>query len=441
MSRAKISRRNFLASAALSAVSWSRIYGASTKLRVAAVGVGGKGWSDLTSVAASPHVEVVALCDVDESEKHLGRAAMKFPHTRRFSDWRKLLDTAKEFDALIVATPDHMHAPVSLPALQLGKHVYCEKPLSHSVFEARQMSLAAKKYKLVTQMGNQIQSHSYYRTAVKLIHEGAIGKVKEVHSWQSGALSWLLADDRPAGADSIPAGLNWDGWLGVAPERPYKKTIYHSFNWRGWQDFSNGQLGDFGCHILDPVFMALDLTAPLTIRAEAPKLNREVWSKRAKVVYEFPATRFTAGKSLKLTWYDGQGHFPKADTHGLPVGINLPGSGSVLIGEKGTLLIPHVAAPKLYPEEAFAGKKIEMLPGTDHYVGWADACRGVGTTGSHFGYSGNLTETVLLGAIAVRTPGTRLEWNAETTNLSGSTTAGALVKKSYRKGWEPTWIS
>ncbi|MGL4550127.1 MAG: Gfo/Idh/MocA family protein [Gemmataceae bacterium] len=433
------SRRQFLAaSAALTAAGWSRVYGAGTRLRVAAVGVGGKGWSDLTAVAASPHVEVAALCDIDESKAHLGQAATKFPHARTFTDWRKLMDAPKEFDALIVATPDHMHAPVALPALQLGKHVYCEKPLTHSVFEARQMRLAAAKHKAVTQMGNQIQSHGAYRTAVKLVHGGAIGKVKEVHSWQAGAMPWLMADDRPAGADPVPAGVHWDGWLGVAPERPFKKTIYHSFNWRGWQDFSNGQLGDFGCHILDPVFKALELTAPTAVRADAPPMNREVWAKRATVAYEFPGTKHTAGRTLKLTWYDGDGHYPAAEAHGLPAGTKLPGSGSVLIGEKGSLLIPHVAAPRLFPQDKF--DKVEMLPSGDHYVGWADACRGVGATGSSFAYAGNLTEAVLLGTIAIRTPGTRLEWDAAALKLTGSDAAAALVRKPYRKGWEPAWV-
>src|SRR5262249_23188349 len=195
-------------------------------------------------------VEVVSLCDTDESAKHLGRAAEKYPSAKRFTDWRKLFEQARTFDAVMVATPDHMHAPISLPAMQLGKHVFCEKPLTHSVFEARQMRQAAKKYRVITQMGNQIQSYAEYRTAVKLVRDGAIGKVRFVHSWQSGKLGWMLCRDRPTGADPIPEKLHWDHWLGVAPARPYKERIYHSFNWRAWQDFSNGQLGDFGCHIL-----------------------------------------------------------------------------------------------------------------------------------------------------------------------------------------------
>ena len=224
----RTSRRRFLkqvavAGAALSipAASWSRVFGANDRLRVASVGTGGKGWSDLTATAASPHVEVVALCDIDETKEHLGRAAEKYPQARKFTDWRKLFQEPKEFDAVIVSTPDHMHAPVSLAAMQLGKHVQCQKPLTHTVFEARQMRLAAKNANVVTQMGNQIQSHEAYRTAVKLVHDSVIGKVREVHSWQSGPMKWILVDDRPAGSEPVPDTLHWDEWLGVAPQRPY----------------------------------------------------------------------------------------------------------------------------------------------------------------------------------------------------------------------------
>jgi predicted dehydrogenase len=440
------SRREFLkqvavAGAALSlpAASWSRVLGANGKLRIASIGTGGKGWSDLLDTAASPHAEIVALCDIDESKPHLGQAAERFPHAQRYTDWRKLLDDAKSFDAVIVSTPDHMHAPISLPAMQLGKHVQCQKPLTHSVFEARQMRLAAKKYNVVTQMGNQIQSHEAYRTAVKLVHDGVIGKVREVHSWQSGKIPWLLVDDRPAGSEPVPETVHWDEWLGVAPTRPYLPKIYHSFNWRAWQDFSNGQLGDFGCHILDPVFMALKLTAPLSIRADAPPINREVWTKSSTVHYEFPGTDLTAGNTIKVTWYDGEGHVPSEEAVGIKR-EKLPNSGSVLLGEKGSLYIPHVAMPKLFPEEKFADFKIPAVPARNHYTSWVDACRGEDKTTSHFDYAGPLSETVLLGTIAIRLPGTNLTWNAEKMELGGSPHAQGLVTKSYRAGWQPQWV-
>ena len=442
-------RRDFLkhsvvsgASAAFTAASWNRVYGANEKLNLASVGPGGKGWSDLTETAKSPHVNVVALCDIDESAKHLGQAAEKFPAAKKFFDYRKLLDdaNAKLFDAVLVSTPDHMHAPVSLPAMQLGKHVHCQKPLTHTVHEARQMRLAAKTYNVVTQMGNQIQSHEFYRTAVKLVHDGAIGKVKEVFSWQSGAMGWILADDRPAGEDPIPATVHWDEWIGVAQPRPFKNSIYHSFNWRAWQDFSNGQLGDFGCHILDPVFMALKLSSPLSVFADAPPINKEVWTKWSKVMYEFPGTELTAGKTVNVTWFDGNGHKPANDLVGVPAGFQLPGSGSVLVGEKGSLLIPHVAPPKLFPEEKFADFKIEKVPARDHYVTWADACRGEGHTTSLFDYSAVLTEAVLLGTIAIRVPAQTLKWNAADGMIANNPKANSLLTKPYRKGFEPKWL-
>ncbi|MCE9565595.1 MAG: Gfo/Idh/MocA family oxidoreductase [Planctomycetes bacterium] len=438
------SRRRFLqqvgAASVLTAASWSRVLGANENLRLASVGTGGKGWDDLVHISASPKVSVVALCDIDESEPFLGRAATKFKSAKTFTDWRKLLDQPKEFDAISVSTPDHMHAPVALPAMALGKHVFCQKPLTHTVFEARQMRLAAKKYGVVTQMGNQIQSHEAYRTAVKLVRDGTIGKVKEVHSWQAGKMGWLLADDRPKDADPVPEKVHWDNWLGVAPERPYKAKLYHSFNWRGWQDFSNGQLGDFGCHILDPVFMALSLTSPTSIRAEGSVPNREVWYKASVVSYEFPGTDFTANKTLKLTWYDGEGKTPAPEKLGLAANVKLPGSGSLLIGEKGSLLIPHVAMPKLLPEETFKGTKIETVAAVDHYIGWADACRGEGKTTSNFDYASGLTEAVLLGTVAIRVPGETLKWDAAALKVTNSPTADALLKKPYRKGWEPAWV-
>jgi len=443
-----ISRRHFLnrvglagGVGALSAAGWSRVFGANERLRVAAIGVSGKGWSDHTSVAKSPYVEIVTICDIDEGPNFLGRGAKQYPNANRQTDWRKVLDKPQDIDAVIVSTPDHMHAPITLAALQLGKHVYCQKPLSHTVFEARQMRLAAQKARATTQMGNQIQSHTVYRTAVKLVHDGTIGKVKEVFSWQSGPMRWWLVDERPAGSDPIPATLHWDDWLGVAPTRPFKERIYHDFSWRAWQDFSSGQLGDFACHILDPVFMALDLTAPTTIRAEAPPLPKELWTRSAKVEYEFPGTARTTGKTLKLTWYDGEGHKPPREALGLAENIAIPPAGSLLIGEKGSLLIPHVAQPRLLVDNAFVKLPIEPVPARDHYVSWADACRGEDKTTSHFDYSGPLTETVLLGTIAIRNPEQVLQWDTDGLKITNHARANEMLKKPYRKGWEPAWVS
>ena len=413
---------------------------ANGKLRVVSIGTGGKGKSDLLEVAGSDRVEIVGLCNVEQNKDHFGWAAEKFPKAAHFTDWRKLLEKSSTFDAVIVSTPDHMHAPIALPAMELKKHVYCQKPLTHTVHEARQMRLAATKAKVVTQMGKQIQSHKFYRTAVKLVHDGVIGKVREVDSWQSGKLGWMLTDDRPAGSDPIPSTLDWDGWLGVAPERPYKDRLYAPFNWRAWQDFSSGQLGDFGCHILDPVFKALKLTGPLTISAEAPPLNKEVWTKWCKVSYIFPGNDLTAGPSIPVTWYDGEGKMPPREALGLPETVKLPGSGSVLIGDKGSLIIPHVAPPQLIGEKV-EGHKFEFEEERNHYTSWAHACLGDGEATSNFDYSGPLTETVLLGVAALRLPGESLAWDAAKGTVTNSPRANALLSKPYRKGWEPKWIS
>lgn len=434
-------RRAFVQTLAAAGVGLSlparlRAAGPNGRLRVASIGTGGKGWSDVTSVAASPNVDIVALCDVDEGPEHLGRAAEKFPHARRYTDWRRLLDADREIDAVIVSTPDHMHAPIVLVALALGKHVFCQKPLTHTILEARQVRLAAQRAGVVTQMGNQIQSDVAYRTAVRLVHDGAIGKVREVHSWQSGPMKWLIESDRPSGEDTPPPTLHWDEWLGVAPARPYKSGIYHPFNWRGWQDFSNGQLGDFGCHILDPVFMALELTAPKTVRAEAPPINRETWTPSSVVRYVFPGTARTAGSTLPLTWYDGAGAKPPRDALGLPADFALKDAGSLLVGEAGSLVLPHVAMPQLLPAEKFADYKLPEVGGRDHYVSWADACRGEGATTSAFDYSGPLTEAVLLGTVAIRVPRETLEWDAAGLRVANSPPATALLTKPYRRGWE-----
>jgi predicted dehydrogenase len=290
-------------------------------------------------------------------------------------------------------------------------------------------------------MGNQVQSHPHYQMAVRLVHDGAIGKVKEVHSWQSGKLRWLLTDDRPAGSDPVPATLHWDEWLGGAPARPYKDQLYHPFNWRAWQDYSNGQLGDFGCHILDPVFLALELTAPQTVRAEAAPLNREVWPLWSKVHYAFPRTQRTSGPTLPLTWYDGEGRFPPREALGLPAEYQLPRAGSALIGELGTLVIPHSSpAPRLFPEDRFADYPYPKFAARDHHRAWVEACRGGAPTTSPFMYAGNLTETVLLGTVAMRVAGETLAWNATDLKITNSTHAQSLVTKPYRKGWEPAWL-
>ncbi len=436
----QVNRRAFLQVSAVGAAhallgSSARARDLNGKLRLAAIGTGNKGQDDLLSVAASPRVEVVALCDVDHSHSRFGWAAEKYPRAARYADFRRLLDEEATFDAVTVSTPDHMHAPIAVAAMQLGKHVFCQKPLTHTVNEARRMREVAQQNRIVTQMGNQCQSSPEYRTAVELVHDGAIGKVREVHSWQSGGMEWLPKNSHPAGADPIPTTLAWDLWLGVAPERPYKSKLYHPFNWRGWQDFGTGQLGDFGCHILDPVFMALELTAPTTIEAEAPAIDDQIWAPKSKVSYEFPGTSRTAGDALPITWYDGVGHKPDREGLGVPDGYELPHAGSVLIGENGTMIIPHWSMPQLFPEDKFREYKMPDVGEVNHYTSWADACLGDGQTTSHFGYAGPLAEAVLLGVVAIRFPKEQLQWDARRGEFTHHADATARLTKEYRSGW------
>ena len=447
--RLQLNRRSFIKSATLASAAitlpafrYSRVCGANSRLGIASIGTGGKGWSDLTGVAASPDVEVVGLCDIDSSKNHLGRAAEKYGNARRYEDWRKLLDESRDIQGVLVSTPDFMHAPIALAAMQLGKHVFCQKPLTHSVFEARQMQLAARKFNLVTQMCNQIQSHSTYRTAVQIIHSGMIGKVKEVHSWQGTTPTWPRHIPRPEGADPVPSHIRWDLWQGVAPERPYKEAMYHPFNWRGWQAYGTGQIGDFGCHILDPVFKSLKLGSPISLKASAPNLMQDSWTDRAIVRYVFPGTEYTLGRTIPVTWYDAVGVSPSRELlSDIPTTHKLPSAGSVLIGEKGSMVVPHVEMPILFPQEKFPADAIPVVKEVDHYVQWADACRGVGQTTSHFDYAAPLTEAVLLGTIGIRFPEQELKWDAETLRITNHSKAQEWLTKPYRPGWVPPWIA
>ena len=408
----------------------SRAASPNEKVNIAGVGVDGKGWSDINSV--SRRQNVVAICDVDE--KRMARAAKRFPEARVYTDWRKLLEQ-KNIDAVTVSTPDHMHAPIAMSAMQLGKHVYVQKPMTHSVFEARQLRLAAKEFGVVTQMGNQHHSGTGYRTLVKLIRDGAIGKVTEAHAW-SNRPSWPQGmKSRPKGRGDVPANLHWDNWLGVAPARDYVEKVYHPFRWRGWVDFGTGALGDMACHIMDPVFWALELTAPLRIWSDGPAPNAESYPNQSVIHYEFPATKRTAGQTLRVTWHDG-GNLPKRELVPLPEGVKTPDNGSLYIGERGVLLCRHIGTPQLLPAEKFADYPIEPVKADNHYMQWTNAIRGETETSSHFDYAGPLTETVLLGNLALRFPGRKLEWNAADLKVTNVAEANRYVRREYRKGWQ-----
>lgn len=405
----------------------------SGKLQHAAIGVGGQGAYDLECIASSGKITVCALCDIDET--NLQKAAQTYPGARLYRDWREMFDKEDgKIDSVNVSTPDHMHATPSMAAIRKGIHVFCEKPLTHEVYEARRLTLAAQKKGVASQMGIQIHSHDFYRTAVQWLKDGAIGKVKEWHSW-CGASYTTPDKKRPDGQDPIPASVAWDLWLGVAPERPYKKDIYHPFKWRCWRDFGGGAVGDFGCHIFDPVFTALNIGAPLTISCEAECVSDEVHPAWTISHYLFPGTPLTTGKEIHGTWMDGGKKPDTALSPHLPKGLELPGSGSMLIGEEGTLIIPHVKEPILYPEEKFKSYPKPQLEPKNHYHEFVEAALGNGTAGADFSFSGPLTEAVLLGSIANRFPGKTLQWDTTKLKFANSPEANEYLRRDYRKGW------
>ena len=436
-----LTRRTFLlrttaATAALSFPAILRSANPNSNLQIVAVGCSGKGLSDIAESGSHPKAKFVAFCDVDT--ERFREADKKFPGTPHYQDWRemfaKLSDT---FDAVTVSTPDHWHAPVAMAAMRLGKHVYCQKPLAHTVWEVRQMRRQAEISKVITQMGNQIHSHEAYRTGVKLIRDGVIGKITAVHSWHpnpGNKYSGLSKRPEASGA-RVPASLNWDLWIGPAPMRDYEPDLYHPFKWRDWQDFGSGTMGDFGCHILDPVFTALELTAPISLRAETAGVNEETWPAAETVSYLFPGTKWTAEKTLPLTWYDG-GNMPDRALTQMPEGAKFPGGGSLFIGEGGTMILPHVALPTLYPVEKFADFQIEKVAGSSHYHAWVEGAIARTKTTDGFHYAGPLSEAVQLGNVASRLPGQTLEWDAENLRVTNSAAATKLLTKNYRDGWK-----
>jgi predicted dehydrogenase len=434
----QISRRTFLkTSVAATALGFPAILRAANpnaNLQVAVVGANGQGFSDLTQIGSHSRVKFVGFCDVDKSR--FAQSAEKFPETPQFQDFREMFAQLGEtFDAVQVSVPDHMHALIALTAMRRGKHVYCQKPLTHTVWEARQMRLQADKSKVITQMGNQIHSASEYRTAVKLLRDGVIGKIKEVHVWQPNHGNNFTNLTAPPPGGPVPASLDWDKWIGTAPMREYAPDVYHPFKWRDWQDFGSGTLGDFGCHILDPIFTALELTPPLNVRADNDGLNSQTWPHAETVTYLFPGTALTLNKTLSLMWYDG-GRKPDAALAQMPSDKELPGGGSLTIGEGGTLVLPHVGMPQLYPQEKFATFQIKKEPGLNHYHVWVDAVLSGARTSDGFHYAGPLTEAVQLGNVATRVPGATLEWDAAGLRIPNKPQAERLLTKSYRDGWK-----
>jgi predicted dehydrogenase len=402
----------------------------SATLYHASFGANGMALSDIRSLTASKHVQLVAVADVDLSRTTEVRK--RFPGVKVYQDWRELLDKEKGLNSVNVSTPDHMHAPITMRALQQGLHVYTQKPLTQTVYEARRLTEVARARKRVTQMGIQIHSHPVHRTVVATVQAGPIGKVKEVHSW-SGK-HWGDTRSRPDRQDPVPAGLDWDAWLGVAAQRPFLAGYYHPGVWRKRLDFGTGTFGDMGCHILDPVFTALALTAPRSVRSEGGAPNADSWGLDSQVRYVFPGTAHTTDP-LTLYWYDGDRR-PPAEVKALLGERPLSDQGSIYIGTAGVLYSPYIAAPVLLPAEKFKDYPLPKPGGNDHYLQFVEACRGNGQTSAPFDYSGPLTESVLLGCLATRFPKTTLAWDAEKLQVTNVKEANGFVRRRYRKGWE-----
>jgi predicted dehydrogenase len=440
----RTSRRKFLklTAAAITAPAFIRDLQAAAPgevVRHASFGASGMAGADLGEIAGHPKVKLVCVAEVDLSRA--GDVKKRFPEVRVYQDWREMLDKEhKNLDSVNVSTPDHMHAAIGMSAMQLGLHVYGQKPLTHDVYESRRLAQYAAEHKLVTQMGVQIHSHSTYRAAVQLIQGGAIGKVQTVHSWSSK--KWGDGSPRPEREDAVPESLNWDLWLGIAEKRPFiGNGYYHPGNWRMRLDFGTGTFGDMGCHIFDPVFKALALTAPLTIRSSGPAPNAHNWANNALVHFTFPQTAHTVGPVVPITWYDGDQR-PAKDVVGPILGDRqLPDQGSLFIGEKGSLLLPHVSAPELLPAKDFADYPRPRLDEINHWHQFVEAVRGNGTTSAHFGYAGPLTESVLLGGVATHFPDKQLEWDAAGLTFKNLPEANRIIRRSYRKGWEVNGLS
>lgn len=447
----RLSRRDFMgtAAAAMAAVTFvpRHVLGGpghtppSEKLNIAGVGIGGMGQNNIRACESE---NIVALCDVDWT--YSAEVFKRYPKARTWKDYRKMLDEQKDVDAVIVATPDHTHAVVAMAAMQRGKHVYVQKPLTRSVYEARMLTEAARKYKVATQMGNQGHSSEEVRMLCEWIWDGAIGDVHEVHCWTNRPV-WPQGLDRPKDTPPVPETLDWDLWIGPSPMRPYHPT-YLPFNWRAWIDFGAGALGDMGCHVMDAAFWALKLKYPVSVEAshsyEVPTMwtrfeNKETYPTAEVVHYQFPAREGMV--PVKLHWYDG-GILPQRPDD-LEPGRKIPESGSIFVGTKGKIMcgtysenariIPETKM-RAYTRPAKSIPRIENGPG-GHEQDWVRACKGGPAASSSFDYSGPFTETVVMGNLAVLNPGKKLEWDGENMKVTNDEEANAYVRPVFREGW------
>jgi predicted dehydrogenase len=409
----------------------------SEKLNIAGIGVGGQGASDLEALESQ---NIVALCDVDW--RHAGDTFKRYPNAKKYKDFRRMLDEEdKSIDAVVVATPDHVHAPASMAAIKRGKHVYCEKPLTHSVYEARMIAEAAREHKVATQMGNQGQADEETRLLREYVWDGAIGPVREAHVWTDRPLNglnkvyWPQGVDRPTDRPKPPDTLDWDLWLGPAPQRPYNPA-YLPFVWRGWWDFGTGALGDIGCHALDPVFRVLKLGHPTSVEAISTLVNSETYPVASMVHYQFPARG--EQPAVKLTWYDGGMRPPRPDE--LEDDRQMGTNGALYIGDKGKMLNGRLIPESKMSEYKKPDPTIPRSPG--HHIEWIEACKGGKPAGSNFpDHAGLLAQAVLLGNVALRPElkermnRTKLMWDGENMKITNVPDANQFLQREYRKGW------
>lgn len=410
----------------------------SEKINVAGIGVGGMGHGDINAVAGLG-TNIVALCDVDL--RRAGGTFKQFPQAKQYRDFRKMLDEMdRQIDAVVVATPDHTHAVAAMAAIKRGKHVYCEKPLAHSVYECRALVEAAKKHNVVTQLGNQGHSFDSIRIFCEWIWDGAIGKVHTIHAGCAAVNSGLdnlerVRKERPP----VPPGLDWDLWLGPAQYRPYHPA-YLPGAWRGWTPFGNGTVGDWVCHVVDPVFWALDLGAPTTVVAQVkdydPKTQGDAFPKGEVITYEFPAKGDRG--PITMYWYSGTERIPRVPD--LEPDRQPVSTGAFVLGDKGTIMYGSHGAGgvRIVPEKKMREYKLpeKKLPRVrGHHWDWITAIREGRKAGSDFSYGGPLTEIAMLGVIAIRFAGTKLHWDAQAMRFTNCEEANFWINPPYREGW------
>jgi len=430
MNSSHLSRRTFfigtaatMGGAALAQTPGPRKDSPNERLNVAGIGVGGMGSGNMKT-ARQLGLNLVAICDVNLRAART--VAKDLPNAKLYQDYRVMLEKERGIDAVIIATPDHHHAFATVAALELGKHVYCEKPLTHSVYEARRVAEAARKAGTATQMGNAGQASDSVRRTSEYIWAGAIGPVREAHVWTNRPI-WPQGIERPKEVHRLPREFDWDLWLGPAPERPFNH-IYHPFRWRGWWDFGTGALGDIGCHSFHPVFKVLKLGHPTSVEATSTKVFEETFPLGSIVRYRFPAREDMP--PLDLIWYDGGLKPPRPDE--FPDGQDLGDGGTLYIGDNGKMLNGRIIPESRMREYEAPPETLPRSPG--HWQEWVQACKGGEPAGANFGFAGPLTEVVLLGNIALRT-GKKLLWDAPNLQITNVPEANAYLRRAYRDGW------